>query len=334
MYAMPPCRAATPVQQHRQQQHCELHQPTPSGAFSTPCATTPHSVTPLDLSIAMPRRGQTPRGGSVSSRLRSRPCSERGRALASARMASAAIPWRTVTPGLCGDVGTSRVSTPGLRAETCVVNGQLPSIASEGVQAALGGNSGGDVIEEDPGVGNVTAAAVLRPPATPMSASGLAGPAALEQSRPATPSVQQGYQQQMAIEMPKLANICQASVVSDTAVSEFAQAWEVAEPSSIDGLPPREVREMARDAQKRDKVSLLLGRALVHTRANKTPFNDFRELEDSRLGRSTPTSMSRYLHSKDSVMGGGSRDTRFLRRQDRMTEFVELTKVQTYIFRK
>jgi len=91
---------------------------------------------------------------------------------------------------------------------------------------------------------------------------------------------------------------------------------------------------MAKASQKQDKVSLLLGRALGNTRKKQPGFSQFTDLEDTRLGKFKPTSMSRHLHSQESVTGGDAWDTRFLRRRDRMTEFVELMMVQTYILRK
>lgn len=134
--------------------------------------------------------------------------------------------------------------------------------------------------------------------------------------------------------MPQVATSGRVSVVPDKPISEAAQAWVVAESREPDCLPSREVREMAKDSQKQDRVSLLLGRALANTRAKEKHFTDLTDLQDSRLGRHTPTSTSRDLHSRENVTGGDPWDTRFLRRRDRMTEFVELMMVQTYILRK
>lgn len=130
------------------------------------------------------------------------------------------------------------------------------------------------------------------------------------------------------------ASIRGSSFSSSKPVSEAARAWVLSEQLEPDMLPPGELRQMAKNAQRQDKVSLLLGRALGNTRATQDVFSDFTSMEDSKIGRFTPTSTSRQLHSKESISGGDPWDTRFLRRRDRMTEFVELMMVQTYVLRK
>lgn len=116
--------------------------------------------------------------------------------------------------------------------------------------------------------------------------------------------------------------------ISECAFSYIEPKEEAEEGCVI--LTSREISKIAMERMKRDKVSNLLGRV----QQNRGKQAEFADLYSSRAKDAKATSTTRDAHGQESLAGGDPFETRFLRKRDRLTEFVEAFMAQTHILRK
>jgi len=116
-------------------------------------------------------------------------------------------------------------------------------------------------------------------------------------------------------------------------MSEFKCSFGVPQDSKENAtlvLTARDIRKMAKEHLKSDKVSNLLNRPQQNAKRQE----DFVDLAQQEDKRQTAQSSHRAQFSKESLIGSDAKDLRFLRKRDRLTEFVELFMTQTHILRK